>query len=278
MTDFPDWQAPQAHATAINATGVPLLRNITVLTTTAVINAGTTSSPVTVNYPPFAEGYLIEVIPQNPGARIFACDLVITHVDASGNPLAIEQVTLSNWVNLGNDTAIVRGRLLGTAIKLQAQVAASTWINTVMASGVTADNVTLRACALYTYVPGTGKRVPIIADADGLLLPTSAGVSLPATAGTAVLVGALPDYTGAVLITTFTTGGGGFAFSPEIDSYTVANGTGSISKMRFATVNNSTPLIANFSLPSCFNVAYVIQQSTVVNSAGFAITIVSADQ
>lgn len=278
MTDFPDWQAPQAHATAINTTGVPLIRNITVISDTAVINAGTTSSPVTVTMPQFAEGYLLEVIPQNPGSRIFAADVVITHVDASNNPLAVEQVTVSNWQNLGNDTSVIRGRLLGTSIQVQAQVAASAWINTVTGSGVTADNIKIRSCALYTYVPGTGKRVPIIASADGLLCNGSASTPLGAVAGVVTLQQVLPDYTGAVQVSSSTVTGGGFTYSCQIDSYTVSNGTGGLSTIRFAQVNSTTPLNQQFSLPSCFNLAKLVQNSTVSASAGMAITILSPDQ
>lgn len=42
MTDFPDWQAPQAHATAISTTGAPLLR-----LTTKIGSGSATSIPAT---------------------------------------------------------------------------------------------------------------------------------------------------------------------------------------------------------------------------------------
>lgn len=278
MTDYQDWQEPQAHATAISATGVPLIRNITVLGTSAVLNAGTTTALPVQQYGAFAEGYLIEVIPQNPGSRIFAVDLVIEHHDQSNNPVAVEQVTLSNWQNVGNDTSIVRGRLLGTAIKVTAQVAASAWINTVTGGAVTADNVTVRQCALLTYVPGTGKRVPVIQQTDGLLLNTSSNVTLGVTNGQAFLVSVLPDYTGPVVVASATTTGGGFLFEPVINSYTVASGTGPTNAISFPNVGNGSPLIQQVSLPSCFNVAFIIQRSTVSANASMSIIINAADQ
>lgn len=278
MTDFADWQAPQAHATAISTTGVPLLRNITVLNTSAVLAAGTTTVLPNIAYGAFSEGYLIEVIPQHPGTRIFAVDLSIAHLDASGNTVAIEQITLSNWQNVGNDTSMVRGRLLGTSLTVTAQVAASAWLNTITGGSVTADSIQVRQCELQTYVPGTGKRVPVITDSGGLLLSTSHTVPLGAVAGVATLVQVLPDYTGPVWVHSATGTGGGFQYAPVINSYTVSNGTGALSGITFPNVASGTTLIQAFSLPSCFNVAFIIQRSTVSANGGFGITIDAADQ
>lgn len=278
VTDFPDWQEPQAHADAINTTGVPLLRNITVLDTGPTVNANSTGAPRTVQFSPFYEGYLIEVIPNNPGVNIFAVDLVIQHTDASGNALAVEQVTLSNFQNLGNDTAIVRGRLLGTSLTITCQAAASAWLNTVTGSVVTADSVKVRTCGLQTYVPGTGKRIPVIASSDGLLLATSSVVPLGAVAGVVTLVSILPDYTGPVTVHSFTGLGGGFTYEPRIQCYTVSNGTGVLNVIDFPNVLNGSPLITHVSLPSTFNLATIVQRSTVNQSAGFGIIIDSADQ
>ncbi len=249
VADYPDWQTPQAHADQIASTGVPLLRNITVLSTTAVVNAGTTSGVFPQVYGQFYEGYLLEVIPQNPGTRIFAADLVITHLDASNNPVAIEQVTVSNWQNVGADTSIIRGRLLGVSLKVQAQVAASGWLNTVTGGA-----------------------------SGGLLLATSSAVPLGAVSGVATFVGVLPDYTGPVIVSSSTASGGGFSYIPRIISYSVSNGTGALSGQDFPAVTNTAPLITSFSLPSCFNLASIIQHSTVAGNAGFAVTIASADQ
>lgn len=278
MTDFTDWQVPQANADAINQTGVPLIREITVLGTSTVLAAGSTTALPLQAYGPFAEGYLIEVIPQHPGTDIFAVDLVITHQDASGNNLCVEQVTLSNFQNVGNNTSVVRGRLLGTSLQVTAMVAASAWINGVTGSAVTADSVTIRQCALLTYVPGTGKRVPVIQQADGLLLNTSSHVTLGAVAGVATLVAVLPDYTGPVVVASATTTGGGFLYQPVINSYTVASGTGATNAISLANVGNGSPLIQEISLPSCFNVAFIIQRSTVSANASMSIIIDAADQ
>lgn len=278
MTDFPDWQAPQAHADAINTTGVPLIRNATVIATGLNVNAGATSVPVTYQYPAFAEGYLIEVIPQHPGVRIFVCDVLISHLDASDNVLAVEQVTMSNWQNAGNNTATIRGRLLGTQLTLQAQVGDSAFLNTITGGAVTADAIRLRACALYTYIPNTGKRVPIITGSDGLLLGSQDTVALTNVVGNTALVAVLPDYTGAVVVSSFTTLGGGFIFRPRISSFTVANGTAPLAVQEFPATQVNLPQFSQFSLPSAFNVAYVIQQSTVANSAGFNVLITAADQ
>lgn len=278
MTDFPDWQAPQAHATAISTTGVPVFRNITVLDTGPVVNANSTGAPRPVAFGPFYEGYLIEVIPQNPGTRIFAVDLVITHTDASGNDVGDEQVTLSNFQNLGNNTSIVRGRLLGTSLTITCQAAASAWINTVTGSVVTADNVKIRTCGLQTYVPGTGKRVPVIQTSDGLLLGTQSSVALGAVAGVDNFVAVLPDYTGPVFVHSFTGLGGGFTYEPRIHCFTVSNGTSAVNTIDFPNVLNGSPLQAQVSLPSTFNTASIVQRSTVAQSASFGIVIAAADQ
>lgn len=278
MTDFADWQAPQAHATAINTTGVPLVRNITVLDTGPVIPANTSGAARVVAMPAFAEGYLIEVIPQNPGTRIFCADIVITHTDASNNALAVEQVTVSNWQNLGNDTSVIRGRLLGTSITVQALTCSSAFLNTITGGSVTADSVKVRTCALYTYVPGTGKRVPIITSADGLLLNSADQVTLSGTAGNQTLVSVLPDYTGAVYVGASTLTGGGTSYSPRINSYTVSNGTGLLSQQDFPAVNSTTPAVTPWSLPSCFNVAFVVQRATAASNVGFSVMIAAADQ
>lgn len=278
VADFPDYAAPQAHADAINTTGVPLLRNIVVLGDTTVINAGTTSGVFSQSYGNFYEGYLIEVIPQNPGARVFAADVVISHVDASGNTVAIEQVTVSNYQNLGNNTSLIRGKLLGSTIKVQAQVAASSWFTGVVGAGLTADNIKIRFCALQTFLPGTGKRVPIITASGGLLIPSSVAVTLGTVAGVATLLGVLPDYTGEVVVSCSTTGGGGFACNARIASYTVSNGTGALSVADFPLVQIKAPSYTTFALPSCFNVAYIVQQSTVAVTQGIAIGITAPDQ
>lgn len=278
MTDFQDWQTPQANATAINQTGVPLIREITVLSTSSVLAAGSTTALALQAYGAFAEGYLIEVIPQHPGTDIFAADLVITHQDASGNNLCVEQVTLSNYQNVGNNTSVVRGRLLGTSLQITVKVAASSWINGVTGSAVTADSVQIRQCALLTYVPGTGKRVPVIQQADGLLLNTSSNVLLGAVAGVASLVAVLPDYTGPIVVTSATSTGGGFLYEPVINSYTVASGTGATNAISFPNVGSGSPLIQAVSLPSCFNIAFIIQRSTVSANASMSIIINAADQ
>lgn len=278
VTDFPDWQAPQAHADAINTTGVPLLRNITVLDTGPVVNANSTGAPRTVAFSPFYEGYLIEVIPQNPGSRIFAVDLVITHTDASGNDVGDEQVTLSNFQNLGNNTSIVRGRLLGTSLTITCQAAASAWINTVTGSVVTADNVKVRTCGLQTYVPGTGKRVPVIQTSDGLLLGSASIIPLGAVSGVDNFLAVLPDYTGPVFVHSSTGLGGGFTYSPRIHCFTVSGGTGSQNVIDFPSVTLTAPLLSQVALPSTFNTASIVQRSTVNQSAGFGIVIDAADQ
>jgi hypothetical protein len=278
VADYPDWQTPQAHATQIAATGVPLLRNIDVLNTTAVVNAGTTGGPFAQAYASIYEGYVIEVIPQNPGTRVFAADLVITHLDASNNPVAIEQVTVSNWANVGNNTSIVRGRLLGTSLTVKAQVANTAWLTGVTGGGPAADNVTIRFCGLQTYVPGTGKRVPIITAAGGLLLASSNVVPLGGVSGVNTLVAVLPDYTGPVIVSSSTGAGGGFTYQPRIASYTVSNGTAALSSQEFPQVTIAAPLVATFSLGSAFNVASVTQRSTVSTNGGFAVTVASADQ
>jgi len=278
VTDFADWQAPQAHATAINTTGVPLLRNITVLDTGPTVNANSTGAPRTVQFGAFYEGYLIEVIPNNPGVNIFAVDLSIQHTDASGNALAVEQVTLSNFQNLGNDTAIVRGRLLGTSLTITCQAAASAWINTITGSVVTADSVKVRTCGLQTYVPGTGKRIPVIQQADGLLLGSASTVPLGAVANVETLIAVLPDYTGPVIVSSWTGLGGGFTYEPRIRCYTVSGGTGAQAVLDFPAVLLNTPFVIPCSLPSTFNVANIVQRSTVANSAGYNVIINAADQ
>lgn len=278
MTDFPDWQAPQAHATAINTTGVPLVRNITVLRDSGPFTPGTVTSVIHFTFNPFYEGYLLELIPANPGVNIAAADLVIQHLDASGNIVAIEQVTLSNYQNLGSETCIVRGRLLGIEIGVQLQVATSGWINGVTGAVVTADSVSLRICGLQTYVPGTGKRVPVIQQADGLLLGSASTVSLGAVANVESLVAVLPDYTGPVIVSSWTGLGGGFTYEPRIRCFTVAGGTSAVAVLDFPKVLLDTPFIIQCSLPSCFNVAEIVQRSTVANSAGYNVIIHAADQ
>ena len=278
MTDFPDWQAPQAHATAINQTGVPLLRNITVERDSGPFTPGTVTSVIHFTFPAFYEGYLLEIIPVNPGVNIFACDLVIQHLDASGNICGIEQVTLSNYQNLGNNTSIVRGRLLGIEIGVQLQVATSGWINGVTGGVITADSVNLRICGLQTYVPGTGKRVPVIQASDGLLLGSASTILLGAVANVETLVEVLPDYTGPVIVSSWTGLGGGFTYEPRIRCYTVSGGTSAQAVLDFPKVLLDTPFIAQVSLPSTFNVANIVQRSTVSQPAGYNVIINAADQ
>jgi hypothetical protein len=278
VTDFPDWQAPQAHATAISTTGAPLLRNITVVRDAGPFTPGTVTSVIHFTFSAFYEGYLLEIIPANPGVNIAACDVVIQHLDASGNIVSIEQVTLSNYQNLGSETCMVRGRLLGVEIGVQLQVATSGWINGVTGSVVTADSVSLRICGLQTYVPGTGKRVPVIQQSDGLLLGSASTVALGAVANVETLIAVLPDYTGPVIVSSWTGFGGGFTYEPRIRCYTVSGGTSAVAVLDFPAVLTTAPLIAQVSLPSTFNVANIVQRSTVAQNAGYNVIVNSADQ
>lgn len=278
MTDFPDWQAPQAHATAISTTGAPLLRNITVVRDAGPFTPGTVTSIIHFTFSAFYEGYLLELIPANPGVNIAAADLVIQHIDASANIVAIEQVTLSNFQNLGSETCIVRGRLLGVEIGVQLQVATSAWINGVTGSVVTADSVSLRICGLQTYVPNTGKRVPVIQQSDGLLLGSQSTIPLGAVANVEQTISVLPDYTGPVIVSSWTGFGGGFTYEPRIRCFTVAGGTTAIAVLDFPAVVNGTPFVIPCSLPSTFNVANIVQRSTVAQNAGYNVIINAADQ
>lgn len=278
VTDFPDWQAPQAHADASAATGVPLIRNITVLRDVGPFAPNTVSSVFHWTFSPFYEGYLIELIPVTPGAKIFAADVVIQHLDASGNVVGIEQVTLSNYQNAGNNTSIVRGRLLGNQIGVQVQVASSGWINGVTGSVVTADSINVRICGLQTYVPGTGKRVPVIQSSDGLLLESSFPAALTAVIGNVGFIGVLPDYTGSVVVNAFTTAGGGFTYAPRIDTYAVFNGTSPLSSVELPNVANNAPVTQLIALPSGFNTAVAVNKAAVAGNAGYSVVVTSADQ
>lgn len=263
---------------AANVNVIPL-KNISLIGSTGVLAAGALSGVTTFAMPSQAEGYLLEMIPQNPGTRIFAADILITHVDAAGHNVAFEQVTVSNWQNIGNNPAVIRGRLIGTSIKVQAQVAASAWMNTITGGSVTADSIVISAFALPVYVPNTGKRVPIIASADGLLLGNGNTVLLGNTAGNATFVGVLPDYTGPITMSVQTEQGGGTTFSGRIRCYTVSNGTGTLAELETPPCTIVAPQSIQTSLPSCFNVAYMVQRITAAGvNVGMSILINAADQ
>jgi hypothetical protein len=259
---------------------VSTAENITYVGTTPVIAAGTTSAVYDFPMPTYGEGYLLEVIPQHPGSDIFACDVLIQHVDANGVTIAFETVTVSNFQNLGNDASVIRGRMLGTQINVQVVTAASSWLNGVTGgSGITADSVAVHVFALPTYVTGTGKRVPVIQASDGLLLANSDTVTLSASAGTATFVGVLPDYTGPVVLSVQTELGGGTTFSGRINCYTVSNGTATLAVIETPPCTIITPQSMLTSLPSTFNIALMVQRNTSgTPSAGMSVLIYSADQ
>jgi hypothetical protein len=258
------------NALAMSNQQVSTQSNITVLSQTSTVLAGNISGVFSQAYPPTAEGYQLEVIPANPGTRIFAVDLSISHQDAANNIVAYEQVTLSNWQNIGTNPSIVRGKLFGTTLRVQANVAASSWLNTITGGSVVADNISVIFCAIPDYIPGSGRRVPIITAGDALW-PMSNIITLGAVSGVVTFGGVMPDFTGPVIWTSWTTFGGGFAFIPVIRSYTVSEGTPPYTEMRGNVVNDTTPFLWNVSLPSMFNTVWIEQDSTVANTAGVAI-------
>lgn len=84
MTDFPDWQAPQAHATAIAGTGVPLLTGSTQLANTS--NAIAASGNVSLG--PF-------VVSQIGYELVVSCDMA----NAATNPFVTVVLTWTDSVS-----------------------------------------------------------------------------------------------------------------------------------------------------------------------------------
>lgn len=64
VADFPDWQAPQAHADQIAVTGVPLLTKSTLLANTVYTNLAAGASNGTVGLPVTQTGYEIILNPK----------------------------------------------------------------------------------------------------------------------------------------------------------------------------------------------------------------------
>lgn len=245
------------------------------LVTEPPVAPGSGGGPYSVTFPPGAQGYQIEALPSNPFARTFACDLQINHVDSFGVTVFIERYTLSNWS--GNaQPSIIRGRLVGQSLLVAMTVATASFINTITGAATTADSISLRFYSLSSYAPGLSKRSPIVGQSNGLLLGSFQTAALPATNGTTVIITALPDYSGPVIIAGNTITAG-LSFVPRIDSYTVAGGTTPISRLELPAITPTTGVVQPASLPSCFNVAYVKQVSTTAANAGFSVIVDSTE-
>jgi hypothetical protein len=260
------------------------LKNISEIGSTSFCSAGALSAVTTFAMPSQAEGYLIECIPGHPGTEIFVADILITHLDNVSRVVGYEEVTTSNWENLGNDVTVIRGRLLGTSITVQANVASSTWINTVTGGSVTADGFNMSVYALPVYVPNTGKRVPIISASDGLLFASSNSVSLPATQNAVEFAGVIPDYTGQVIFSSYNGASGTTAaYQAWIKCWTVTNGSSAELADIYLPIQTAGSSVAAMNtliaLPSCFNTLSFINRSTVAQaSVGASLTIPSPDQ
>ena len=258
---------------------VATTKDITELQATSYISAGATGGPFTQVMPSAAEGYLLELVPQHLGTEIYAADVEIVHVDSIGTSIAVETVTVSNLQNLGNQCCVIRGRLLGASIQVTVVNAASAWINAVSGgAGLVADGAILKIFSLSTYVPGTGKRVPVIQESDGLLLPSSNQVPIAAANDSTEIIGVIPDYTGAVLLHAYNGGPANSIFQPWIKCFTVSFGTTELSDIYGPQLSVGDQCAQEISLPSTFNVAWIINRGTVAQTQGYSLIIMSPDQ
>lgn len=125
MTDFPDWQAPQAHATAISTTGAPLLRftsNLGSGSNQALAANLTTTllNTVSLNQPGY-EGVFSLTMPSGSGTVPFV-RMVIVWTDATTG-LTVGQRTF--FMTCGNGQALsyyIHGPTKGNQVSITVTV------------------------------------------------------------------------------------------------------------------------------------------------------------
>lgn len=95
MTDFPDWQAPQAHANAISTTGAPplvLKRVVDVLIGQNVPALGTVTRPASGAFSINQPGYEIQINVATLGGTAPACSVELQWFDSSFGGLVDDEV------------------------------------------------------------------------------------------------------------------------------------------------------------------------------------------
>lgn len=168
--DFPDFATPQAHATAIAATGVPLLRGATNLASASAQSLAGGASQTLLNAVPWTqpgwEASFVLNLPAGAGTSPFAL-VTFTWFDATG-AFIIRQKVITLTVGNGPANAITsagfgpaRGELLTVTIKNTDGVATLTYSYTVTQTSHVPNydwfrQITYAATAPITFVNPSG--------------------------------------------------------------------------------------------------------------------------
>lgn len=246
----PDYQATVAA-------GVPrLIKN--------VVTAATGSwGPVTVPVPA-GGSYLLAVRAAVP-ANVLMTDITVQHLDVAGNEVyrdsygAVMAGTGASAVLSLPGPTICRGNIYGSTLKVSGMVAASAFINTVLATaGLTASAATIDCYALPVTVADIEPKLCNGSGDLGAFTGLVPGGMLSVWDAVAIAPGGLTQaqplipYSGPVIVDFEQTG---VTTNANVDlrllSYTVANGATHIQEKVFGSVNGRIGTSWVSALPAC---------------------------
>lgn len=119
VADYPDFATPQAHATAIAATGVPLLSLPGTMLASTAINIAGGGTQTIANLPITQLGYEIELLLQIPNtATIPFLDVVLKWTDATGNNTVARERWMLSCGSAVNYDYIGTGPTKGSILKI----------------------------------------------------------------------------------------------------------------------------------------------------------------
>jgi len=243
---------------------VGVLNNVTVVSTAAAVAPGVTKQVFDqVAMPATAQSYLIEAIPVTTGAYYFATDITVSHYDASGNLMGIEEFTVSNAAFSGSSCA-VRGKILGASVSVSVQTAAAAWLEAVSGIGsLNMSSVTFLLSASPFEYPGLSQTVACQNDRT---LGVQDYTSTDAIG--AVNYATLDNYEGSAWMSYYVYSGTA-NIQPIVQSYSVANGTSPLKHYWFAPTSTG----ANFQEIALDNRLHTIVLRTISVSAAATVYI-----
>lgn len=281
--DFPDYGVPQAHATAIQETGVPSSLNVLVGTQTNVAPTGGIFGPFVFDFP-VGGGYELYLTPNGSGGGCFLADCLLEHLDANGFVTQTETITAGNQVNgttqNTNGGVIIRGNLHGTQLSIGGTAASTATMTTILGylSGAPAVGGFDMHCYAVPFMQESQPRVGPIDSTPGLLGRDSAA-SLGAVNGAFTDCGPLLSYCGPATLhaSAGSNQGAGFQFAAQLQGFTV-NGGGTPKLLLFSPCVDGTNVetFSDLVLPAMLWRLRMLQLST-VNVPGFATVLSKAN-
>jgi hypothetical protein len=230
-------------AAQIALSGVTFAQPTTLLAVSQISAGATWSLPQTT----FKTGSAYEIaLSSLIVAQAFVTDIKIEHLDASGNIILTEFLTVSNYPNSNNARVLIRGNLAGTQLLITGQSATSAFINTVAGSSLTAGTILVSLYSMAAPWASTVPKVQVFDNNNGMGDLIHAQVTALA-ANQDLNVGMVESYVGEAYFN-YISNTAAMTILPLLAAYSVANGTSSIFDTRFPTAGNNSPQILPFAM------------------------------